>query len=47
MIDVNLRGVMHGIAAALRVSCAQGSGQFITVASTAAYKWSLAGRLLP
>ena len=39
MIDVNLRGVLHGIAAALPVFRAQGSGQFITVASTAAYKW--------
>jgi NADP-dependent 3-hydroxy acid dehydrogenase YdfG len=39
MIDVNLRGVLHGIAAALPVFRAQGSGHFITVASTAAYKW--------
>jgi len=39
MIDVNLRGVLHGIAAALPVFRARGSGQFITVASTAAYKW--------
>jgi NADP-dependent 3-hydroxy acid dehydrogenase YdfG len=39
MIDVNLRGVLHGVAAALPVFRAQGSGQFITVASTAAYKW--------
>jgi NADP-dependent 3-hydroxy acid dehydrogenase YdfG len=39
MIHVNLRGVLHGIAAALPVFRAQGSGQFITVASTAAYKW--------
>lgn len=39
MIDVNLRGVLHGIAAALPVFRAQGSGQFITVASTSAYKW--------
>ena len=39
MIDINLRGVLHGIAAALPVFRAQGSGQFITVASTAAYKW--------
>jgi NADP-dependent 3-hydroxy acid dehydrogenase YdfG len=36
MIDVNLRGVLHGIAAALPVFRTQGSGQFITVASTAA-----------
>lgn len=39
MIDVNLRGVLHGIAAALPVFRAQGSGHFITIASTAAYKW--------
>jgi NADP-dependent 3-hydroxy acid dehydrogenase YdfG len=39
MIDVNLRGVLHGIAAALPVFRAQGSGHFVTVASTAAYKW--------
>ncbi len=39
MIDVNLRGVLHGIAAAVPVFRTQGSGHFITVASTAAYKW--------
>jgi len=39
MIDVNLRGVLHGVAAALPVFRAQGSGHFITVASTSAYKW--------
>jgi NADP-dependent 3-hydroxy acid dehydrogenase YdfG len=39
MIDVNLRGVLHGIAAVLPVFRTQGSGHFITVASTAAYKW--------
>jgi NADP-dependent 3-hydroxy acid dehydrogenase YdfG len=39
MIDVNIRGVLRAIAAALPVFRAQGSGQFITVASTAAYKW--------
>lgn len=39
MIDVNLRGVLHGIAAALPVFRAQGSGHFITVGSTSAYKW--------
>jgi NADP-dependent 3-hydroxy acid dehydrogenase YdfG len=39
MIDVNLRGVLHGIAAALPVFRAQGSGHFVTVASTSAYKW--------
>lgn len=39
MIDVNLRGVLHGISAALPVFRRQGAGHFITVASTAAYKW--------
>ncbi|HTX11363.1 MAG TPA: SDR family oxidoreductase [Solirubrobacteraceae bacterium] len=39
MIDVNLRGVLHGIAAALPVFRAQGSGHFVTVTSTAAAKW--------
>jgi NADP-dependent 3-hydroxy acid dehydrogenase YdfG len=39
MIDVNLCGVLHGIAAALPVFSAQGSGHFITVTSTAAAKW--------
>lgn len=38
MIDVNLRGVLHGIAAALPVFREQGDGQFVTVASTAAYR---------
>jgi NADP-dependent 3-hydroxy acid dehydrogenase YdfG len=35
MIDVNLRGVLHGIAAALPVFGAQGAGHFVTVGSTA------------
>lgn len=39
MIEVNLRGVVHGIAAALHVFRAQGTGHFIAVASTAAYRW--------
>ena len=39
MIDVNLRGVLHGIAAALPVFTDQGSGHFVTVTSTAAAKW--------
>lgn len=39
MIDVNLRGVLHGIAAALPVFRNQGSGQFVTVTSTAAQTW--------
>jgi NADP-dependent 3-hydroxy acid dehydrogenase YdfG len=37
MIDVNLKGVLYGIAAALPVFRAQGSGHFINIASTAAY----------
>jgi NADP-dependent 3-hydroxy acid dehydrogenase YdfG len=38
MVDVNLKGVLHGIAAALPVFRRQGSGQFVTTASTAAFK---------
>lgn len=38
MIDVNLRGVLHGIAAALPVFRRQGAGHLVTVASTAAYR---------
>jgi NADP-dependent 3-hydroxy acid dehydrogenase YdfG len=34
MIDVNLRGVLHGIAAALPVFRRQGRGHFVTVVST-------------
>jgi NADP-dependent 3-hydroxy acid dehydrogenase YdfG len=37
MIDVNIRGVLHGIAAALPVFRAQGSGQFINVSSVAGH----------
>jgi NADP-dependent 3-hydroxy acid dehydrogenase YdfG len=37
MIDVNLRGVLHGIAAALPLFRQQGSGHFVNVASTAGY----------
>lgn len=39
MIDVNLRGVLHGIAAALPLFQRQGSGHFVTVASTSLLKW--------
>jgi NADP-dependent 3-hydroxy acid dehydrogenase YdfG len=39
MLDVNLRGVLHGIAAALPVFRAQNAGHFVTVTSTAAAKW--------
>lgn len=38
MIDVNLRGVMHGIAAALPVFRRQGRGHFVTTVSTAGRK---------
>ncbi|WP_236788763.1 SDR family oxidoreductase [Amycolatopsis sp. GM8] len=38
MIDVNFKGVLYGVAAALPVFRAQGDGQFVTVASTAAFK---------
>ena len=37
MIDVNVRGVLHGIAAALPVMRRQGSGQFVSIASIGAY----------
>jgi len=35
MVDVNLKGVLFGIAAALPVFRAQGSGHFVNIASTA------------
>jgi NADP-dependent 3-hydroxy acid dehydrogenase YdfG len=38
MIDTNIKGVLYGIAAALPVFRRQQSGQFVHVASTAAYK---------
>lgn len=38
MIDVNVKGVLHGIAAALPVFLAQGSGHFVHIASTSARK---------
>ena len=38
MIDVNLRGVLYGIAAALPVFARQGSGHVINVVSTAGLK---------
>ncbi|WP_336779466.1 SDR family oxidoreductase [Paenibacillus illinoisensis] len=37
MIDVNIRGVLHGIAAGLPVMRKQGAGQFINIASIGAY----------
>jgi NADP-dependent 3-hydroxy acid dehydrogenase YdfG len=38
MIDVNVKGVLYGIAAALPVFRAQGSGHFVHTASTAAHR---------
>jgi NADP-dependent 3-hydroxy acid dehydrogenase YdfG len=38
MIDVNLRGVLHGIAAALPVFRNQGHGHFVTTVSTSGLK---------
>ncbi len=38
MIDVNIKGVLYGIAAALPVFRKQGFGHFINTTSTAAYK---------
>ena len=38
MIDINVKGILHGIAAALPVFRAQGHGQFVHTLSTAAYK---------
>ena len=40
MIDVNVRGVLHGIAAALPVMRAQGGGHFVNIASVGAYEIS-------
>jgi NADP-dependent 3-hydroxy acid dehydrogenase YdfG len=37
MIDVNIRGVLHGIAAGLPIMRQQGFGQFINMASIGAY----------
>ncbi len=37
MIDVNIKGVLYGIAAALPVFRMQGFGHFVNIASTAAY----------
>jgi len=38
MVDVNIKGVLYGIAAALPVMQAQGSGQIINVASIGAHR---------
>lgn len=37
MVDVNIKGVLHGIAAALPVFREQDFGHFVNIASTAAY----------
>lgn len=38
MIDINIKGVLYGIAAALPVFRAQGFGHFVNIASTAGHK---------
>jgi NADP-dependent 3-hydroxy acid dehydrogenase YdfG len=38
MIDINIKGVLYGIAAALPVFRKQGSGHFVNTASTAAHR---------
>ncbi len=38
MIDVNIKGVLYGIAAALPIFRRQGAGHFINIASTAAHR---------
>ena len=43
MIDINIKGVLYGIAAALPVFQAQGSGHFINLASVAGLKVSSPG----
>ncbi|WP_234440874.1 SDR family oxidoreductase [Streptomyces rimosus] len=40
MLDVNVRGVLHGIAAALPVMREQGGGHFVNIASVGAYEVS-------
>ena len=44
MIDVNIRGVLHGIAAALPRFKAQGSGHFVNISSIGGYRvWPTCG----
>lgn len=38
MLDVNVRGVLHGIAATLPIMQTQGSGHFVNIASVGAYE---------
>ena len=40
MIDVNIRGVLHGVAAALPIMKAQGSGQIINISSIGGHRVS-------
>lgn len=40
MIDVNMRGVLHGISAALPVMRAQGGGHIVNIASVGAHEVS-------
>lgn len=40
MVDVNVKGVLHGVAAALPVMQEQGSGQIVNVASTGGHRVS-------
>jgi NADP-dependent 3-hydroxy acid dehydrogenase YdfG len=43
MIDVNLRGVLHGIAAVLPIFQRQGAGHFVNLSSVAGLKVSMGG----
>lgn len=44
MIDVNIRGVLHGIAAALPSMKAQGNGHFVNISSIGGYRvWPTCG----
>jgi NADP-dependent 3-hydroxy acid dehydrogenase YdfG len=45
MVDINLKGLMYGVAAALPVFRRQGRGQFVHTVSTAAYK-TVAGQVV-
>ncbi|AXB42579.1 SDR family oxidoreductase [Amycolatopsis albispora] len=38
MVDVNIKGILHGIGAALPVFRAQGAGQFVHIASTSGHR---------
>jgi NAD(P)-dependent dehydrogenase (short-subunit alcohol dehydrogenase family) len=44
MIDVNMRGVLHGIAVALPTMRAQDGGHFVNIASVGAYEVSSTAR---